>query len=90
MRSAGLAAAAAGSAGGGKSLEVANEVGSADVLLENEVAMENMKLRGKGEKAMISIYFFKLQKYYKIPQNSHFKDQRNFFNTSNICLNISS
>lgn len=41
---AGLAAAAAGSADDGKSLEVANGVGSADALLENEVAMENMKL----------------------------------------------
>lgn len=38
------AAAAAGSADDGKSLEVASEAGSADVLLENEVAMENMKL----------------------------------------------
>lgn len=44
VQSAGLAAAAAGSADDGKSLEVSNEVGSADVLLENEVAMENMKL----------------------------------------------
>lgn len=45
VQSAGLAAAAAaGSADDGKSLEVANEVGSADVLLENEVAMENKKL----------------------------------------------
>lgn len=41
---AGLAAAVAVSADDGKSLEVVNEVGSADVLLENEVAMENMKL----------------------------------------------
>lgn len=41
---AGLAAAAAGSADDGKSLEVVNEVGSADVSLESEVAMENMKL----------------------------------------------
>lgn len=42
---AGLAAAAAAvSADDEKSLEVVNEVGSADVLLENEVVMENMKL----------------------------------------------
>lgn len=44
VRLAGLAAAVAISADDGKSLEVVNEVGSADVLLENEVAMENMKL----------------------------------------------
>lgn len=41
---AGLAAAVAILADDGKSLEVVNEVGSADVLLENEVATENMKL----------------------------------------------
>lgn len=41
---AGLAAAVAVSADDGKPLEVVNEVGSADVLLENEIAMENMKL----------------------------------------------
>lgn len=41
---AGLAAAVAVSADDGKSLEVVNEVGSADVSLENEAAMVNMKL----------------------------------------------
>lgn len=44
VQSAGLAAAVAVSADDVKSLEVVNEVGSADVLPENEVAMENMKL----------------------------------------------
>lgn len=44
VQSAGLAAAVAISADDGKSLEEVSEVGSADVLLENEVAMENMKL----------------------------------------------
>ena len=47
VQSAGLAAAVAVSADDGKSLQVVNEVGSADVLLENEVAMENMKLGGR-------------------------------------------
>lgn len=44
VRSAGLAAAAAVSADDGKFWKVVSEVGSADVLLENGVVMENMKL----------------------------------------------
>lgn len=44
VRLAGLAAAVAVSVDDGKFWKVVNEVGSADVLLENGVVMENTKL----------------------------------------------
>lgn len=44
VRSAGLAAAVAVSADDGKFWKAVNEVGSADVLLENGVVVENTKL----------------------------------------------